>query len=156
MSSISNLTSTNASFAFSSTNYTDFNIWIALIVIALAGFAISRILSQQDHVGRVITSVISFISAFAATWGSLSLAHISSSVGAVQTINQSVNTTVQTQYVYPLIQNVSSPWITGFCIVILILTFLNGVDVLFTLLNFGAPEPKRETEIDRWKMGRFK
>lgn len=134
---IQTLNATNASFTLQYGKYTDFNLWVIVIVISLALMILSRYMSQKDDVGKFLISVLSIIFALAAVWGSLGVAHFDYTQSNMVTVNSTGvdNQSITYTYIYPVQQVVSSPWLTGLCIVLLIFTFLNALDILIVIMQ---------------------
>lgn len=113
---------------------------------------ISRLISSREDTARIIISVISFLSSFVLVWGSLSLAKLSTTTAAQTIVNDSVvNQTVVTNYVVPVVQSISSPWLTGLSILILILSLLNGLDLFLLMLS----KIQAEKEASKIKIDEF-
>jgi hypothetical protein len=133
---IQSLNATNASFVLKYGSATDFSLWIMILAIIIILILASRFLPSKDDVGRFLIAVLSVIFAVAAVWGSLGLAHFDYTQGASTVDNSSdLNQTVTYNYIYPVQQSISSPWLTGICIVVLVFTFLNALDILLIMLQ---------------------
>ena len=129
------LNATNASFVLKYGNYTDFNLWVICFAIIIILMVASRLLPSRDDVGKLLVAVLSVIFALAAVYGSLSIAHLDYTQGA-SIINESVmNESVTYNYIYPVQQAVSTGWLTGICIVLLIFSILNAVDIFIVMME---------------------
>jgi hypothetical protein len=95
----------------------------------------SRLLPAKDDVGRVLVSVMAIIFAIAAVYGSLGVANLDYTQGASLINSSAVNESITYNYVYPVQQVVSTPWLTGVCIVLLIFAILNAVDMFLIMLE---------------------
>jgi hypothetical protein len=132
---VQSVNATNASYAIQYGQYTDFNIWVLILTIAIILMIASRCLNQRDDVGRLIIATLSVIFSLVAVLSSLSVAHIGYTNGATSIINGSTNSSMTYNYIYPVQQVVTSPWLTGICIVLLIFTFLNAVDIFLVMMQ---------------------
>jgi hypothetical protein len=136
MPSIQTLNATNASFILKYGNYTDFNLWVVLLVFIIILIIASRYLNQRDDIGRLLISVLAVIFSLSALYGSLGLAHFDYTQGASLIDNQStINQSITYSYIYPVQQVISSPWLTGVCIVLLVLSFLNALDIFLVMMQ---------------------
>ena len=136
MSYISTLNATNASFVFRYGNYTDFNLWVLIFAIIIILMVASRYMPPKDDIGKLLVSVLAVIFALAAVWGSLGVAHLNFTNGATLIDNEStVDQTITYNYMFPTQQVISSAWLTGVCIVMLIFSFLNALDFFILMLE---------------------
>lgn len=133
---IQSLNATNASFILQYGRYTDFNIWIVLLVFIILLLIASRYINPRDDIGRLLVSVLAVIFSVAALYGSLGLAHFDYTTGAALIDNQStINQTISYNFVYPVQQVIASPWLTAVCVVLLILSFLNALDIFLIMMQ---------------------
>lgn len=129
------LNATNASFILKYGNFTDFNLWVMCFAIIIILMIASRLLPQRDDVGKLLVAVLSVIFAVAAVYGSLSIAHLDYTQGAT-IVNESVmNESVTYNYIYPVQQAISTAWLTGICIVLLIFSILNAIDIFIVMME---------------------
>jgi len=146
MPTIQDLNATNSSFILQYGKYTDFNIWVMIIVVSVGLVLISRYLPTKDDVGRFLISVLAFIFGFAAIWGSLGVAHFDYAHAATLISNEStINQSITYDYVYPVQQVVASPWLTAICVILTIFTFLNALDIFMIMMQ--------RPEVDERKKG---
>lgn len=125
------INSSNSSFILPIGKYTDFNIWIIIFIFAMIFIIGSRFLSSREESGRLIIAVIGLVLMIVTLYGSLGLAHVSYATGATIAVT---NTTDQV-YVYPVITPLAAPWLTAVCVVLLILAFLNALDIFLALMQ---------------------
>ena len=136
MPTIQTLNATNASFTLQYGKYTDFNLWIVIFAIIIILILASRYLNAKDDVGRLLIATLSVIFALAAVYGSLGVAHFDYTQGATIIDNAStVNESITYNYIFPVQQVIASPWLTAVCIVMLILSFLNAVDIFLVMMQ---------------------
>jgi hypothetical protein len=132
---IQTLNATNASFVMQYGKYTDFNLWLIIVVLSILLILASRVLSQRDDVGRLLVATLAVIFALVTVWGSLSVSYLNYTAGATITGNDTTNHSIIYNYVYPTQQVIASPWLTGVCIVLLIFSFLNAVDIFLVMMQ---------------------
>jgi phosphoglycerol transferase MdoB-like AlkP superfamily enzyme len=125
----------NASFVMQYGAYTDFNLWVLLLAIALILMLASRYLPPKDDTGRFITAVLAVIFGVAVVWGSLGVAHFDYMQGATYTNTTDVNESIVYNYIYPVQQVIATPWLTGVCVVILIFAVLNAIDIFLIMMQ---------------------
>ena len=138
------INASNASFIFQYGKYTDFNLWIIIVLLSIILLIVSRYLPAKDDVGKFLISVLSIVFAFAAIWGSLGIAYFDYTPGVTVVDNQSINESINYHYVYPVEKVVTSPWITGLCIVLFVLSILNAADIILTMLQRPSEEELRK------------
>lgn len=127
---------TNASFVLKYGNYTDFNLWIFIFIIMILLVIASRYINQRDDVGRLLVATLAVIFGLAAVFGSLGVAHFDYTQGATLVSNNStINETISYSYIYPVMQSINSPWLTGISIVMLIFSFLNALDIFIIMIE---------------------
>jgi phosphoglycerol transferase MdoB-like AlkP superfamily enzyme len=136
MPMIQTLNATNSSFILEYGRYTDFNVWVLLLILVIGLIITSRYLARKDDVGRLLLSVLSIVFSVAVVWGSLSLAYFDYAQGASLIDNQStINQSITYTYIYPVQQILSSPALTGVAIAILIFSFLNALDIFLVMMQ---------------------
>lgn len=133
---IQTLNATNNSFVLQYKGYTDFNIWVMMFVAIIILLIASRYLSQRDDIGKLIVATLAVIFCLAATWGSLGIAHFDYANGATLIDNAStINQSITYNYIYPTMQVVSSPAITAVCVILLIISILNVIDIFLVMMQ---------------------
>lgn len=106
-------------------NYTDITIWASMLIVSLICLIITRN-TKFNTLRPALFGGISVLLALASAWASLSIAYMGNyDVGAIVTLSNQSTTT----YYYQVIQVVASPSITIICIIILIFTILNIIDI---------------------------
>jgi hypothetical protein len=132
---IQTLNATNASFVLQYGKYTDFNLWAMVFGIIIILMIASRYLPSKDDVGKFLIATLAVIFALAATYGSLGVSHFSYTEGATLLNDSIVNQTITYNYIYPVQQVVSTPWLTVICIIMVIFSFLNALDILIVMME---------------------
>ena len=144
MPTITDLNATNSSFILQYGSYTDFNIWVLVIIIGVSLILISRYLSSKDDVGRFLISILAFIFGIASVWGSLGVAHFDYAHAATLVSNESsINQSITYDYVYPVQQVVASPWLTAITIILTIFAFLNALDIFMVMMQRADIDEKK-------------
>lgn len=139
MSSITCLNCTNSSYTLTYGKYLDFNIWVMIFVAILALIIISRyFIGKNDDVGSFLTSAMSIVFALALVYGSLSVAYFDYTTGAINTVSVLENNTTTNYtytHVFPVQKVIASNYLTIISIVVVIITILNGVDIIIRMLE---------------------
>jgi hypothetical protein len=142
---VTSLNATNASFTLTYGNYIDFNTWFIIFLLCLAFILMSRFLNPRDDVGRFIVAGLAFVFGIASIWGSLGLARFDFGQGASMVLtNTSSNQTISYNYIYPVEQVIASNWITILCVVLTIIAFVNGLDIIIRMLERSDEEEERK------------
>jgi len=127
--------------------YTDVFIW----GIMFAGCLVCMVLSRDYLVQTMrpmIFSMMSFILAIASAWTSLSIAYMGTFMqGAKIVYTNQTNTAI---YYYQIIQVVSAMWITILCVILIVFTVINIVDIVIRYIQKGENREREETM--RWKI----
>lgn len=136
---ITDLNATNASYVLQYTPYTDFNLWIIILISSILFLVFSRYISYRDDVGKIICAIIAMILSFAASYGSLSVAHLSFATTAVSKIENSSlinsSTIIEYNYVYPVKEVITANWLTIACIIFSIIAIINLIDMIVTTIQ---------------------
>ena len=116
-------------------NYTNVVIWFVLFVTSILAMILSRDMYVKT-MRPMIFEIISFITALAATWTSLSIAYLGNfAEGASITYTNQTNIAA---YHYEVIQVVASTWLTILCIIVTIFVVINGVDIVMRYIQKGG------------------
>lgn len=136
---ITDLNATNGSYVLQYVPYTDFNLWIVILISSILFLVFSRYINYHDDVGKIICAVIAMILSFAASFGSLSVAHLSFATSAISKIENSslINSTtiIEYNYVYPVKEVITANWLTIACVIFSIIAVINMADMVITTIQ---------------------
>lgn len=104
--------------------YTDFNIWLVMLLATLALLVVSHAVPRAG----IVYALLSNVFAVAALWGSLGLVSFEM-IMAPQVVEN-------TMWVYaaPLVKQIAAPWVTGVMVALL------GICILNTLYVYAEDE----------------
>jgi PKD repeat protein len=127
-------------------NYTDIRLWAGVLILTLICMIITRN-TKFNTLRPAIFGAISFITATASIWMSLSIAYMGDF--ALGAIVQYSNETTKTAYYYQVIQVVANTQTTIICIIIFVFVILNLIDIAMNYIQKGADREEQEAENKR-------
>ena len=139
---INNISSQNSSFVLQYGAYSDFNLFLLMVSIAIVLTIVSRFLSTRDETGRLLVAVLAVLIGVAGLWMSLGVAVLGFASGATLSNNTSGSQIVYNA-IFPTQQVIASPILTIICLVILIFSVLNALDIFISIIQ-RAPEVSKQ------------